>query len=266
MLKQFFFIPGGEADEVRNEPAAVVAVTVEERDLKIPVGDLENMEFFIVDRYKFKVSFLEFGNKEREIIGHVITGQVIINVPGIVKRLVDVHKIDFMAHGVKEILQVGSIAQMCEIRVEFVAIGIRKHPFIASILLFNPKVEDDVDSLFFPGEGRGYLAEPVLGMKIKENRGFFIKYILNEHRFLISVYQRAVLVEEHVQVPTPGFWVAVTVLAGIKPRTAHILFGIEAPEELVHLLGLGIEHGFITGNAANVVLRPGNEGRKQQKN
>jgi len=55
-------------------------------------------------------------------------------------------------------------------------------------------------------------------------------------------------------------------LPGIKPGTAYIFFGIETPEELVHLLGLGIKYAFVTGNAANIVLRPGNEGRKQQKN
>ncbi len=266
MLKQFFFIPGREADEVRNEPAAVVAVTVEERYLKIPVGDLENMEFFIDDRYKFKVSFLEFADEQREIIGNVVTGKVIIDVLRVVKGLVDVHKINLMAHRMQEILQVGGIAQVCEIRIEFVAVSIRQHPLVTSVLLFDPHVQDNVDRLLFPGKCGCDLTVPVPGMKIKENRGFFIQHILDEHCFLICINQGAVLIKDHIQVPSPGLWVPVTVLPGIKPGTAYIFFGIETPEELVHLLGLGIKYAFVTGNAANIVLRPGNEGRKQQKN
>jgi hypothetical protein len=100
-------------------------------------------------------------------------------------------------------------------------------------------------------------------MEIKKNRGFLVQDIFDEHCFLVLIYQGAFLIEKHVQIPPPDPGVAVTVLAGIKPGPAHVLLPIEPAEELVHLFGLGIEYVFIAGNAANVVLRPVNEGRKQ---
>ena len=121
MLEQFFFVTGCEADEVRDKPPAVVTVAVEKRNLEIPVRHLENMEFDIVDRYKFKVSFLQFRNKEGQVVGNIVSVEVEVDVLRIIQGLVDVHEIDLMTHGVEEKFKICSIAKMSEIRIEFVA-------------------------------------------------------------------------------------------------------------------------------------------------
>ena len=223
------------------------------------------MELDIVDRNKFKVSLFKFRNKKREIIGHIVPVEVIVNVFGILKRLVDIHEVDLMAHGMQKKFEVGGIANMREVHIEFIAENIRDHPFVTFVLLFYPEIKDYIDGLFFPGKGGGYFTEPVLCMKIKQDRGFFIQHLVDEDRFQTRIYQRAFLVEKNGEVLTPCFKVVVTALPGVEAVTFVIFFPVKTAEELVHLLGLGIKYGFIPVKVAQFVLSEDNYRRQKRE-
>jgi hypothetical protein len=110
--KEFFFILIRDLQHIRNKPAGIVAVPVKIRNFEIPAGYLQEMEFHILHRFKFKVSVLDFSNKQGHLIGTVKTVKIIIHFIGIFKYLVDVHEIKFMAEGMKEKFEVRGISDM----------------------------------------------------------------------------------------------------------------------------------------------------------
>ena len=82
-------------------------------------------------------------------------------------------------------------------------------------------------------------------MKIKKNRALFIEYFLDKNGPGISIDQRAVFIEQYVQVFSPGFEISKARISGVDPSPAYVFFSIETAEELVYLLGLGIEYSLV---------------------
>ena len=138
------------------------------------------MKFNIINTLKFQISVLYFLNKQCKLIRNIIFFKIVIDIFFIPEDLVDIHKINFMTERMKNQFIVCCISGMIKDPFKFVKIDIGKNPFLTEVLFFKPKIDNDVNLLFFVGKWSCYFCKPVSSVKIKINRIFFIEYLVDE--------------------------------------------------------------------------------------
>jgi hypothetical protein len=100
------------AEYIGDKPTGIYIIPVEPGEFKVPVGDLENMKFDIVYILKNEISVLHLHHKQGGHIRPVFFLEIKIEIFRIPEGFVKVHEVEFMAHRMDEVFQVGRIIEM----------------------------------------------------------------------------------------------------------------------------------------------------------
>ena len=100
------------AEHIGDKPSGIYVVPVEPGDFKVPVRNLENVEFDVIHFNKTEISIFHFHDEQGSHIRLIFFLKIIIEVPRFPEGLVQVHKVKFMAHRMDEVFEVGRVVEM----------------------------------------------------------------------------------------------------------------------------------------------------------
>ena len=138
--------------------------------MKLNRIDFLELQFFLFHLIK----------KQSQIVGAIGLRCIILNVPGIVEGLVEVHKIEFVTLGMQKIFclfqSIGFGKKIGEITV----INIADYPFRTKVFFFKGQVKNNINLLPVSKKSCRHFRIPILVEEVQKYRMLFVGNIIDK--------------------------------------------------------------------------------------